>query len=308
MKKQQQHASYRIKEAREDRVTNIVIYIVVLIVMCITLYPMIYVFSMSFSDPMAAARGEVILLPKGFNLTAYKTVFSDKVIFTYFGNTIFYTFTGILFGVITTMLAAYPLSRRNFSRRKYVTLFITLTMFLYAGLIPNYIVVVKFLKLYDTRMAMVLPTLTSAWYVLVTKNYITSLPEELFDSAKVDGASEFGIFGRIVMPLSKPIIAVLSVYLGIGYWNTYFPSLLYQSKDELRPVSMYVRKLVVENSIDTLLKSAKAGAILTDATALLSRMQIKYAVIVVAMLPLMLLYPFFSKYLKKGMMVGSIKG
>lgn len=200
------------------------------------------------------------------------------------------------------------MSRRNFSRRKYVTLFITLTMFLYAGLIPNYIVVVKFLKLYDTRMAMVLPTLTSAWYVLVTKNYITSLPEELFDSAKVDGASEFGIFGRIVMPLSKPIIAVLSVYLGIGYWNTYFPSLLYQSKDELRPVSMYVRKLVVENSIDTLLKSAKAGAILTDATALLSRMQIKYAVIVVAMLPLMLLYPFFSKYLKKGMMVGSIKG
>lgn len=308
MKKQQTPVSFRIKEAREDRITNIVIYILVLIIMCITLYPMIYVFSMSFSDPMAAARGEVVLWPVGFNLTAYETVFADPVIFRYFGNTIFYTVTGIVLGVIASMLAAYPLSRRNFSRRKYVTLFITLTMFLSAGLIPNYLVIVKFLRMYDTRMVMVLPSLTSAWYILVTKNYITSLPEELFDSAKVDGASEFGIFGRIVMPLSKPIIAVLSVYMGIGYWNTYFPSLLYQSKDELRPVSMYVRKLVVENSMDTLLKAAESGAILTDASALLSRSQVKYAVIAVAMLPLMLLYPFFSKYLKKGMMVGSIKG
>ena len=165
--------------------------------------------------------------------------------------------------------------------------------------------VVKFLHLYNSRWAMILPSLTSAFNIFVARNFILSLPEELLDCAKIDGASEFRIFTNIIIPLSKSVMSVLTVYFAIGYWNSYFPSVLYHGDSSLHPLGMYVRKLVIQNSI---LNNEDVAGGLIDPNSILSNLQLKYTVICVAVLPLILLYPFFSKYMKKGLMVGSLKG
>ena len=294
----------KIRMSASDRVMSIIVYIITAIVIIITLYPLIYVVSMSLSDPIRAARGEVMLLPKGFSLLSYQKSLRDTTIFRYYGNTIWYTVVGTLFGLATTLMAAYPLTRRRFIGRKLFTTMLIIIMFFGGGMIPTYIVIVKFLHLYNTRWALILPSLTSAFNIFLTRNFIMSLPEELIESAKIDGASEFKIFGRVVIPLSKPIIAVLSMYIGIGYWNSYFPALLYQGDKSLHPLGMYVRQVVIQNSMNT------TAEISTDMTAanFLSSLQLKYTVIVIAVAPLLLVYPFFSKYLKKGLMIGALKG
>ena len=294
----------KIRMSASDRVMSIIVYIITAIVIIITLYPLIYVVSMSLSDPIRAARGEVMLLPKGFSLLSYQKSLRDTTIFRYYGNTIWYTVVGTLFGLATTLMAAYPLTRRRFIGRKLFTTMLIIIMFFGGGMIPTYIVIVKFLHLYNTRWALILPSLTSAFNIFLTRNFIMSLPEELIESAKIDGASEFKIFGRVVIPLSKPIIAVLSMYIGIGYWNSYFPALLYQGDKSLHPLGMYVRQVVIQTSMNT------TAEISTDMTAanFLSSLQLKYTVIVIAVAPLLLVYPFFSKYLKKGLMIGALKG
>lgn len=295
----------RIKQSTSDWVMDIVVWIITAMVIVITLYPLIYVLSMSISDPVRAARGEVFLWPKGFSILSYKKVLADPEVLRYYGNTLWYTVVGVLTGLATTMLAAYPLSRKNFVGRKFWNTMILIIMFFGGGMIPTYIVVVKFLNLYNSRWAMILPSLTSAFNIFVARNFIMSLPEELFDSAKIDGASEFRIFGNIVVPLSKSVLSVLTVYFGVGYWNSYFPALLYQGDRTLHPMSMYVREVVVQNSLSA---TAESMGQEISAAELLSSLQLKYTVIVVAVVPLLMLYPIFGKYMKKGMMVGALKG
>lgn len=295
----------KIKMSASDHVLDIVVWIISILVIIITIYPLIYVVSMSISDPIRAARGEVSLLPKGFSVLSYQKALKDPVILRYYGNTIWYTVVGTLCGLITTMLAAYPLSRAQFVGRKFFNLLLVITMFFGGGMIPTYIVVVKFLKLYNTRMAMILPSLTSVFNIFMTRNFIKSLPEELLESAKIDGASEFVIFGKIILPLSKPILSVLAVFFGVGYWNSYFPALLYQGDSSLHPLGMYIRKVVIQNSINST-GDIEIGN--TTSAEILSSLQLKYTVIVLAVAPLLLLYPIFGRYLKQGLMVGAIKG
>lgn len=293
----------RIQTTPADKVFDIFVYLFAAIVIVATLYPLIYVISMSISDPVRAARGEVFLLPKGFSLDAYKTVLANSKVFIYYFNTIWYTVVGTVLGIFVTVLAAYPLSRKSFRYRKVFMIFITITMFFSGGMIPLYIVVTRYLHLYDTRWAVVLPTMTTAWYVIVARSFFQSLPEEVIESAKIDGASEFRILRSIVLPLSKPIIGVLALYFGVSYWNSYFPAMLYLGNQDLHPMSLYVRRMVIQSSME--------GVELAEGIAaqdLLSQLQIKYAVIVIAVLPLLLIYPLLSKNLEKGLMIGSVKG
>ena len=291
------------KKTFGDWMFDLFIALFVIVVIAITLYPMLYVFSMSVSDPIRAARGEVYLLPKGFDLTAINKVLEDETIVTYYYNTIWYTVVGTVLGIITTAMAAYPLARREFRYRHIVMKFISLTMFFGGGLIPTYIVVAKFLDLYNSRLAIILPGLTSAWNIIVARTYFQSLPEEIIESARLDGASEYRIFAQLIMPLSKPILGVLALYYAVGYWNNYFNPMIYLGDKKLQPLALYIRGVMMQNNIEGL-----AGSTIDiDGAKLLSALQIKYAVIVIAVLPMLLIYPLISKNLEKGLMVGAVK-
>lgn len=292
------------KKTLGDKIFDFFVIFFVVVVLATTLYPLIYTFSMAISDPNEAARGHVYFLPKGFDLTAVKTVLSDKDIPVYYFNTLWYTLVGTVLGIITSCLAAYPISRPEFRARSFFTKFFLFTMFFSGGMIPTYIVVSKYLGLYNSRWAIILPQLTTAWYVMVTKSFFEGLPKEIAESARLDGASEYTIFARLYMPLSKPVLAVLALYYAVSYWNGYFQAMLYLGKKELQPLALYVRSVVIQNSITALADAA----VDIDAGALLSSIQIKYAVIVVCVLPMLLIYPFLSKNLEKGILIGSVKG
>ena len=285
-----------------DKVFSAFLGVFTVFLIVVTVYPLIYVFSMAISDPVAVSRKEVWLFPVGFSSYALDTVFEDPNVLTYYGNTIWYTVVGVLLGIITTSLAAYPLSRRTFAARKPIMWLITFTMFFSGGMIPTYLVVAHFLGLYNSRWAIILPGLTSAWYVIVARTFFMTIPEEMLESAKIDGAGEFRLFLQFVMPLSAPILAVLALYYGIGHWNAYFNAMLYLGKTELQPLALYVRRVVIQNSLEV--------EPVVDLTyeQVMSTLQIKYAVIVVAVVPILCLYPFLAKYLEKGMLVGSLKG
>ena len=295
----------KIKMTASDRLMDVIVAILCVLIVIITLYPLVYVISMSISSPIRAARGEVVLLPKGFSILSYKKALKDPTILRYYGNTIFYAVVGTLFGIIATMLAAFPLSRDQFVGKKFFTTLLLIIMFFGGGMIPSYIVIVKFLHLYDTRMAMILPSLTSAFNIFLCRNFIKSLPEELIESAKIDGASDFRILLQIIVPLSKSIISVLTVYFFVGYWNSYFPALLYQGDKSLHPLGMYIRQVVIQNSMNS---TAEMIGQEISAEEFLSNLQMKYTIIVIAVAPLLILYPFFGKYMKQGLMVGAVKG
>ena len=293
---------HKLLSTKGDRVFDVFVYILAAAIVVITLYPLIYVFSMAISDPVRVARKEVWLLPKGFSTLAFQSVLKDSNLYIYYFNTIWYTVVGTILGIITTSLAAYPLSRKKFGPRKFFMMIITFTMFFGGGMIPTYLVVARFLGLYNSRWAIILPGLTSAWYVIVTRTFFQTIPEEMLESARIDGANEYRLFIQFVLPLSAPILAVLGLYFGIGYWNSYFSALLYLGKKELQPLALYIRRVVIQSSLEV--------EPVVDLTYenVMSQLQIKYAVIVVAILPILLLYPFLSTYLEKGMMVGSLKG
>lgn len=295
----------RYKKTLGDRFFDLVIAMFVFVVIAVTLYPLTYVFSMAISDPIRAARGEVYLLPKGLDMTAIKKVLDDASIWKYYYNTLWYTLVGTLLGIFTTALAAYPLARREFTYRNVVMKFISFTMFFGGGLIPTYMVVAKFLDLYNTRWAIILPTLTSAWNIIVARTYFQSIPEEIIESARLDGASEYRIFAQLIIPLSKPILGVLALYYAVGYWNNYFNPMIYLGKQELQPLALYIRSVMMQNTIESVAGSPVAVDI--KGAALLSALQVKYAVIVIAVLPMLLIYPLISKNLEKGLMIGSVK-
>lgn len=291
------------KKTVSDRVFSAFIIIVVSAVLISVLYPIIYVFSMSISDSHAAMRGDVILLPIGFDTTAYQTVLSNKSLGLYYGNTLWYTIVGTVCNVAVTILAAYPLSKQRFRARKFFTTMFTFTMFFSGGLIPTYLLVTS-LGLYNSRWAVILPTLTGAYNIIVARTFFQSLPEEMFDGARIDGAGEFRVLWQIVLPLSKPILAVLALWCGVAHWNSYFPEMLYLGDPALQPMQLYLRRVVIQASPEAM-QNFNAQAV---GGGVLSMMQVKYAVMIITMAPIIAMYPFLQKYFVKGMMIGSLKG
>ncbi|MCS7461327.1 carbohydrate ABC transporter permease [Paenibacillus doosanensis] len=274
---------------------------IMLVVIAVCLYPLLYVFSMSISDPLAAAKLEVWLWPKGFSLQSYKLVMSNPDVWTAYGNTIFYTVVGTAVNVVVTLLIAYPLSRRSFVIRKPLTLFIVFTMLFKGGLIPTFILVNQ-LGLYNTRWILIVLGAVGVWYVIIARTFFESIPESLIESAKLDGASDMGILWRIIIPLAMPITAVLILFYAVEHWNSYFSALIYLPDKDLQPLQLYLVKVLVENT------QSLADSVTMGEEKSLAIMQVKYAIIIVSTLPILFIYPFLQKYFIKGVMIGAIKG
>ena len=280
------------------------IYVFLSAVLVIMLYPLIYVVSASFSSPDAVANGKVFLLPVDITTIGYEAVFQNQKIVTGFLNSVFYLVAGTALNLMMTMLAAYPLSRKEFYGKKLVTGIFVCTMYFSGGLVPSYLLM-KNLGLLDTRAVLIIPVAMSVWNVIIARTYLQStIPDELFEAASLDGCSEIGFFLRIVLPLSKPIMAVLVLYYGVGHWNSYFNAMIYLKSPDLQPLQIVLREILLLGNVDM--------TMITDAAAL-EKMQglsnlLKYAVIVVASLPMMCIYPFVQKHFVKGVMIGSLKG
>ena len=297
-------ARTHIRQSAGDNVTDGFIYIVLLFFVLIVAYPLIYIVSASFSSTKAVTSGAVRLWPVDPSLYAYEVVFRNQKIGTGYLNSIVYAGLGTAINLVLTMLCAFCLSRKDFYGKGIVSSLLIFTMFFNGGLIPTYLLV-RNLKMLNTVWAMILPNAMSAWYVILTRTYLkSSIPEELYESAELDGCSVFRVLLNITLPLSGPIMAVIALYCAVGIWNGYFDAYLYLTKASLQPLQIVLR--------DILLLTRMESSMVGDVKDLEMRQGLsnllKYAVIVISSVPPLVLYPFVQKYFVKGIMIGSLKG
>ena len=293
-----------IRQTFGDNVTDVLIYIILFVCLVLVAFPLIYVISASLSSTQAVMSGAVRFLPVDFSLYAYEVVFKNPKIGTGYVNSIIYTALGTGINLVLTMLCAFCLSRKDFYGRGLVSSLLIFTMFFSGGLIPTYLLVMN-LKMLNSVWAMVLPNAMNAWYVILMRTYLqSSIPEELYESAELDGCPVFKLLLNITLPLSGPILAVVGLYCAVGIWNSYFDAFLYLTKAGLQPLQIVLRDILLLSKMDsTMVGDVKDLAMRQGLTNLL-----KYAVIVVSSVPLLLLYPFVQKYFIKGIMIGSLKG
>lgn len=286
-----------------DKLLDIVIWIIVAFAVLVTLYPFLYVVSVAFSDGGAVARGEVYLFPKGFSLETFKTVMAYKQLWVAYGNTAFYTVLGTICNIIFTCLGAYPLSRKHFFLRRKLNFFVVFTMYFSGGLIPTYMVVTG-LGLYNSRLAMILPVLISTYNMMICRSAMESVPNDLFENASLEGASDFYMLTHIAVPLIKPTLAVLTLYYAVARYNDFFNAMLYLGKSELQPLQMFLRRILILSSSEILQQAGTTGA----AAAAQNTLKIRYVCIVLAAVPIFCITPFVQKYLVSGTMLGAVKG
>ncbi|GLX67068.1 carbohydrate ABC transporter permease [Paenibacillus glycanilyticus] len=300
---------YGIKETRRDKIFLACNYLYVLIAFLIVFYPLVYMISASISDPKAVASGEMWLWPKGITFEGYKRVFENTNIWIGYENTILYTVVGTLINLLVTLPAAYALSRRDFVGRNFFMAMFMVTMFFSGGLIPTYLLV-KELGMMDSMWAIVLPSAASIWNIIVSRTFFqSSIPKELQEAAQIDGCSNMRLFLRIILPLSLPIIAVMALFYGVGNWNSYFSALIYLNDAGKYPLQLVLRQILVLQEMG----AQGGGAIdVSSAAAMNSKAEIaalvKYAVIIVATIPVIVIYPFLQRYFVQGVMIGSVKG
>lgn len=288
-----------------DMIFEVVNCIFLLIISIVILYPLIYVLSASFSDPMAVTSGKMVFLPVDITLDNYVQVFKNRNIVLGFRNSLIIMVCGTALNLVMTILAAYPLSRRDLWGGSVLMKLITFTMFFSGGMIPSYLLVGKTLGLMNNWLALILPGAISVYNMIIMRTYfMTSVPYELQESAEIDGCSQFGILLRILLPLSGPVIAVIGLYYAVGHWNSYFNALLYINKETLAPLQLYLRKVLTLNSTQNILEMGADEA----ARQAMRAETIKYSVIVVSSVPMLLIYPFVQKFFVKGVMIGAIKG
>ncbi|WP_054955642.1 carbohydrate ABC transporter permease [Paenibacillus dakarensis] len=268
------------------------------VVLC--LYPFIYMLAVSFSGSGPISQGEVWLFPKEFNLDMYKYVFQDGRIMSGYKNTIIYVTLGTATALLVTSLGAYSLSKRNMIFNKTFMVMVVFTMFFGGGMIPTFLVV-KELGLVNTMWAIILPGAVSTWNLLIMVTFFRGIPAELEESGKLDGLSEMGILFRIVLPLSMPVMATIGLYYAVGLWNGFLGPLLYLRDQELYPLQLHLRSIVLSGEL-TSSEGPIGGEFVIVETAL------KYAAIMVSTLPILLVYPFIQKYFVKGALIGSVKG
>ncbi|ACT00158.1 MULTISPECIES: carbohydrate ABC transporter permease [unclassified Paenibacillus] len=298
-----------IKESRGDKIFLACNYLYVFLAFLIVFYPLVYMISASISDPKAVASGEMWLWPKGITLEGYKMVFKNTNIWIGYENTIIYTVVGTAINLFVTLPAAYALSRRDFVGRNFFMGMFMVTMFFSGGLIPTYLLV-KELGMMNSMWAIVLPSAASIWNIIVSRTFFqSSIPKELQEAAQIDGCSNMRLFFRIILPLSLPIIAVMALFYGVGNWNSYFSALIYLNEAGKYPLQLVLRQILVLQEMG----AQGGGAIdISSATAMNSKAEIaalvKYAVIIVATIPVIVIYPFLQRYFVQGVMIGSVKG
>ncbi|MFC5649629.1 carbohydrate ABC transporter permease [Paenibacillus solisilvae] len=289
---------------RGDRLFDIFNYSVLTLVVIAVLYPLVFVLSASFSDPQFIMSGEIVLWPKGLTLDSYSKIFHNNDIVRSFGNTIVYTVLGTAINLMMTICGAYPLSRRDFVGRNMIMALFVFTMFFSGGLIPTFILVKK-LGMLNTLWVMIIPGAVSIWNIIIMRTFFQqTIPGELQEAATIDGCSNFQILGRVVLPLSMPIIAVTILFYAVGHWNAFFNALLYLSDKSKFPLQLVLREILIQGQTDDMIKASTESAIKQQRAV----EGIKYAVLVVANIPMLILYPFLQRYFVKGIMIGAIKG
>ncbi|MWV42472.1 ABC transporter permease subunit [Paenibacillus sp. HJL G12] len=291
-------------ESRGDRVFNVMIYIVLSVITVIVLYPLVFVLSASFSDPQTVLRGEMLLWPKGVNLNSYAKIFQNHDILTGYSNTLLYTSIGTLINLVMTILGAYPLSRKDFVGRNAIMAIFVFTMFFGGGLIPTYLLI-KDLGMLNTLWVMIIPNAVSIYNIIIMRTFFQqSIPYELQEAATIDGCTNIQILRRIILPLSMPIIAVMILFYAVSHWNAFFNALLYLSDKSKFPLQLILREILIQGQTSDMVKMSTESAIKQQREV----EGIKYAVLVVANIPVLILYPFLQRYFVKGVMIGAIKG
>ncbi len=298
------YSLHAIKKSKSDRIFYALVYLFLVLLCLSILYPLIFILSSSFSSTKAVTEGRVYFLPVELSLAGYNAVFAQKDIFIGFRNSFMYMFLGTVFNVSMTLIAAYPLSRDDTPMRGMFMKLFTFTMFFGGGMIPTYIIV-KNTGLINTVFAMIIPGAISVWNLVITRTFLqTSVPHELLEASQIDGCSDVHYFFAILLPLSQPVIAVIALYYAVGHWNSYFNALMYLDKRALYPLQIFLREVLILNSIendilyDEELAEARQG--LADL--------LKYSLVVVSVAPMLVLYPFVQKFFVKGVMIGSLKG
>ncbi|MDF2935244.1 MAG: sugar transporter permease [Paenibacillaceae bacterium] len=274
-----------------------------MVMVVITLYPFFYVVVSSLSDShRLISHSGLLLLPKGFTFGAYERVFQNPNVLTGYRNTLLIVVLGTLLNLFMTSLGAYVLSRKGVRWAKYITLLIVFTMFFSGGLIPMYLLVNNWLHLGNTLLALIIPGVISTWNLIILRTSFEAIPENLIESARIDGANDITILFRVVIPLSMSVMAVMILFYGVAHWNAWFGAMIYLRDRSLFPLQLILREILIQNSTMGMASDASA----MDAEAVGE--SIKYATIVVATLPILVVYPFLQKYFVKGVMIGSIKG
>lgn len=288
------------KESRGEKWFYACNYGLLTLVMLLVLYPIVYVVSASFSSPDDVVSGNVVFFPRNMTLDAYEAVFRESSIWTGYANTLFYTIFGTLTSMVLTICGAYSLSKKRLKGRTIINLMITFTLVFHAGMIPFYLNM-RSLDLLDSRFGIVIGFAISTFNVIILRTFFQSLPEELEEAARIDGASEWNILWRIALPLSKAAIATVTLFYAVSRWNGYFWSMVLLRTEDKLPLQVLLNRLVVQ------MKPSDAMMATTD-TSYLAVETVIYATIVVAVLPMIVLYPFIQKYFVKGVMIGSLKG
>jgi putative aldouronate transport system permease protein len=293
------------KKTKSDKIVDAIIILVLTLLMIICIYPLIYVLFASLSDPKRLMQHQGILLaPLGFTLKGYKMVFKNPNILTGYINTIFYVVAGTAINLFMTSISAYVLSRKNLLWGNAMMFMVTITMFFSGGLIPYYLLV-KELGMLNTVWAMIIPGAISVWNLIVMRTSFMAIPESLMESARIDGANEFTILFRIVLPLSKATLAVIGLFYAVGHWNSWFNAMIFLRDRKLYPLQLILREILISNDTKSMTMIQDASQ-LSDENAYKTLVQ--YCTIVVATVPILCVYPFLQKYFVKGVMIGSIKG
>ncbi|MBQ7994239.1 MAG: carbohydrate ABC transporter permease [Solobacterium sp.] len=288
-----------------DTTSDIILVVVTAIVVFLVAYPLYYVLVASFSNPYDVYAGKTFLLPSGFTLKGYQSVFADPQLLTGYKNSIKYTVIGTLFSVALLYITAYPLSRKDLPGRKWLNIFFIITMYFGGGLIPTYLIV-KATGLVDNIWALFLPGGVGVGNMIIVRNYFqNSIPKELVEASEIDGCSHLRTFKEVIIPLSMPIMAVMVVFSMVAYWNDWFTALIYLPGSEKAPLPLVLRNILIKSSASAAQSSTISGgyAELNKVTEM-----IKFASIIVAAAPMLIFYPFVQKYFEQGMMAGAVKG
>lgn len=294
-----------VKYSLADNIFEFFIIIFCIFVFIIVAYPLYFIVIASFSDSTYVNQGLVILTPKGFSTYGYGKIFEDTRIWTGYKNTLIYTLGGTAINLLFTLPGAYALAYKRFKARKYIMRAFVFTMFFNGGLIPTYMLI-RNLGMVDTMWVMMIPFCVNVYNLIITRTFFEhTIPDELYEAAIIDGCTHFRFFTTVVLPLSKAIISVIFLYYMVGHWNNFFTALIYLNKDNLQPLQIVLRNILLSNQV--FMEGAGMGG---EAGGYAQRYadQIKYGVIIVSTLPILCLYPFIQKYFEEGIMIGAIKG
>lgn len=294
----------KIKFGRSDRIFYTATYILLTVFTILVLYPLLYILAASFSSPQAVTEGRVFIIPVDPSLEGYTAVFKNELIMTGFANSIFYVIAGTIINMLLTIMAAYPLSRRDLVGRSFFTFFFAFTMMFGGGLIPSYILI-KNLSLIGTRWALIIPGGMSVYNMIICRTYIQSnIPSDLLEVSKIEGASNLYFLWKVVLPLSKPVLAVLVLFYAVGHWNSWFGAFLYLNDSTKYPLQLVLRNILISNTVN--LEMVVDYELLQEKQRVANLL--KFSLIVVSTVPVLMIYPFVQKYFVQGIMIGSLKG